>query len=159
MYRFISRARDSKELRCQLTKFVDAPRKRHQRRKDTEPQGLTLYFNNINGYVSKKDSLAEIIKVYQPDIVGLCETKTGKNENVTIDGYDAVTHNFKKGQEGLAVAVRKGTYKSLEVISKDAKNIFSVQVVYPDLTLRVIVCHGPQEEEESEVRLSGTRNS
>ena len=42
----------------------------------------------------------------------------------------------------------------MEVISKDKKNIFSVQIIYPDLTLRVIVCHGPQEEEESEVRIS-----
>ena len=113
-----------------------------------------MYFNNINGYVSKKDSLADIIKVHQPDVIGLCETKMGKKEEVAIDGYDAKTNNLKKGQEGLAVAVRKGTYRSMEVISDDEKNMFSVQIVYPDLTIRVIVCHGPQEEEESEFRIS-----
>ena len=98
--------------------------KRKRRRKDPDQQGLTMYFNNINGYVSKKDSLADIINVHQPDVIGLCETKMGKKEEVAIDGYDAKTNNLKKGQEGLAVAIRKGTYRSMEVISDDEKTSF-----------------------------------
>ena len=42
----------------------------------------------------------------------------------------------------------------MDVISEDEENIFSVQIVYLDFTLKVIVCHGPEEEEESEVRIS-----
>ena len=77
--------------------------------------------NNINGYTSKKESLSEIIKVYQPDIIGLCETKLGKKEELTVDGYEGISSNYKKGQEGLYLAVKKGTYWSIEPVSEGGK--------------------------------------
>ena len=82
----------------------------------------------------------------------MCETKLGEQEVWDIKGYEAIPHNYKRGQEGLIVAARVGTFVSLEKISDSHSNILSVQIVYPDRTFRIIVCHGPQEDDESEVR-------
>ena len=98
-------------------------RKRHRRKKQSE-QNLSIFFNNVNGFACKKDSLSEIIKVCQPDIIGLCETKLGKKEAISLEGYETIISNYKIGQEGLAVAVKKGTYRSTpEVMSEKTKNI------------------------------------
>ena len=78
----------------------------------------------------------------------------GKDDTITLDGYETVTNNYKCGQEGLAVAARLGTYCTMEKMTRRKKNILSARVIYPDMTLRIIVCHGPQEDEESELRIS-----
>ena len=78
----------------------------------------------------------------------------GKNDTVTIDGYEVVTNNYKCGEEGLLVASRIGTFCRMEKVSKRRKNMLSAKIEYPDITLRVIVCHGPQEDEESDSRVS-----
>ena len=81
-----------------------------------------MYYNNINGYTSKKDSLEEIVKTVQPDLIALCETKLGEKEEVDIEGYETLAHNVKKGQEGLAVAARIGTYTDMESVSSEESN-------------------------------------
>ena len=78
----------------------------------------------------------------------------GKKEELEIEGYQTIARNLKRGQEGLAIAARKGTYQDMEVVSKESSNILAVQIVYPEMTVRVIVCHGPQEDDESELRTS-----
>lgn len=75
----------------------------------------------------------------------------GKKDKLEIEGYDGIVSNHKKGKEGLVVAARKGTFVSMEKIS-EMDNILSVQIVYPEITIRVIVCHGPQEDDEKETR-------
>ena len=82
----------------------------------------------------------------------MCETKLGENENCNIEGYETIPSNFKRGQEGLIVAARSGTFASMDKVSESYNNILSVQIVYPERTLRVIVCHGLQEDDESESR-------
>ena len=72
-----------------------------------------------------------IIKVNQPDVVCLCETKLGEKEEWDIEGYEAIPNNYKKGQEGLLVAARCGTFVSLEKVSADHANILSVKITYP----------------------------
>jgi exonuclease III len=74
----------------------------------------------------------------------LCETKTGEGDGWKIDSYEGIVSSYKRGQEGLIVAARKGTFVSMEKVS-ELSNILSVQIVYPAVTVRVIVCHGPQE--------------
>ena len=56
------------------------------------------------------------------------------------------------------MAVRFGTYVSMEKVSNDYDNILAVSVKYPECTLRVIVCHGPQEDDETEIRQSFFEN-
>ena len=109
-------------------------------------------YNNINGLTSKKDSLSNILKVEQPDVVCLCETKLGKGDKWCIKDYEGIVSNYKRGKEGLAIAVRCGTFISFEKVSEDNNNILSVRVNYPESTFRIIVGHGPQEDDESETR-------
>ena len=75
----------------------------------------------------------------------------GKGDKWGIEGYEAIVSNFKKGQEGLVVVARSGTFVSMETMS-ELDNTLSVQIVYPKITLRVIVSHGPQEDDDSDTR-------
>ena len=126
-------------------------RRGKRKKNNTKQCGLTLYFNNINGYICKKESLLEIVKTIQPDIISLCETKLGKDDGINIEGYECVVSNVKRGQEGLMVAARCGTFTQIEPVSKGS-NILVVRIEYPDWTMRVIVCHGPQEDDKQELR-------
>ena len=38
-------------------------------------KGIKVMYNNINGFLSKKDSLFKIVESVDPDIIALCETK------------------------------------------------------------------------------------
>ena len=57
-----------------------------------------MFYNNINGYHSKKESLEKIVKSVDPDIILLCETKKSagmpKDE---LENYSVVESNVKPG--------------------------------------------------------------
>ena len=127
-------------------------RRRRQRKNKTVENGINFLYSNINGYNSKKDSLANIVKINQPDVVCICETKLDKDEECDIEGYEGIVSNYKKGQEGLVVAARRGTFVSPPEKVSEYDNILSARIGFPERTIRVIVCHGPQEDDESEVR-------
>jgi hypothetical protein len=75
-------------------------------RKKKSPEGskpIKIYYNNINGYQSKKSSLHKIINETAPDIIALCETKKGvctRKKKKEIAGYEVVERNTKKRQGG-----------------------------------------------------------
>ena len=129
--------------------------KRKTRKEKTK--SLKIFYNNINGYQSKKESFTKIIQSNTPDIITLCETKRGENIRVKKDeipGYDVVEKNEKNGKEGLLIAVRKGTYSSMSEVSEtEMKNIMTVQIKFPNLTMRVILVHAPQETVKYDQRL------
>ena len=124
---------------------------------NTCTDSLKIYYNNINGFMSKRESLDQAINAVTPDIVGLCETKLGRLSKPKIQGYETVHGNMKRGKEGLLVAVREGTFVSIEKMTPDTdedgdNNILAVQVKYPKFNLRVIVAHAPQETANPDVR-------
>ncbi len=106
-----------------------------------------IYYDNINGVLSKQDSLRDIIKMKKPDIVALCETKLHKNSKFEIKGYNMIKSNLKAGKEGILVAVKEGTYNTIQMIyESEYRNIGTVEIKYPEDTVRVIIGHGPQED-------------
>ena len=111
-------------------------------------------FNNINGYLSKVESLEKIVKSVDPDIIALCETKKASRiKKEELKQYNVLESNLKGGKEGLLIGVKNGTFKSIrEVTDTELKNIMSVRIQYPLINLRVIVTHAPQETDEEEVR-------
>ena len=125
---------------------------RRSKRKKNVISDLTIYFDNINGFASKKDSLEQIVKIQEPDIIGLCETKQAKLNKCSISGYEGVVSNLKQGKEGFLVAAREGTFKSIELLSEINNQIVTVQIVYPNTTVRIILVHGPQEDDKLEER-------
>ena len=65
---------------------------------------------------------------------------------MNMTDYEPIVCNYKVGKEGLMLAMKKGTFVSAEKISQsEEKNILTVQVVYPQCSMRFIVAHGPQE--------------
>ena len=115
-----------------------------------------VYYNNINGFMSKRESLNQILDTETPDIVALCETKLGAKSKPQIQGYETEYLNLSRGKEGLLVAVKEGTSISMENMTNDKecedRNILAVQLKYANCSVRVIVCHAPQETDKLEVR-------
>ena len=111
-------------------------------------------YNNINGYLTKKDSLSKIVESVNPDILALCETKkaslTKKDE---LSEYSILEKNLKLGKEGLMVGVKKGSFLSIrEITDTELKSVMTVKIEYPHVNLRVIVAHAPQETDNHEER-------
>ena len=119
--------------------------KRKQTVKDDEKM-LELYYNNINGLISKQESLKQILAMKKPDIVALCETKLHRNSKFDIKGYKVLKSNLKAGKEGILIAAKEGTYDTMELVYEaESRNIATVEIEYPKDTVRIIVAHGPQE--------------
>ena len=114
---------------------------------------LKIYFNNINGYTSKQNSLFQITKSISPDIIALCETKVSATASPKIRGYETIVSNCKQGKEGFLLAIKEGTFISAEKISEsNEKNILTSKVIYPQCSMRFIIAHGPQETEDNEIK-------
>ncbi len=118
--------------------------------------GLKILYNNINGFLSKKESLNKIVKDLQPDIVALCETKKcGKTGKDDLIGYEILECDMKRGKEGLLIAVKENSFTSIRdvgEIKNELKNIMAVRIEFPLVVLRVIIVHAPQETEKPDVR-------
>ena len=113
-------------------------------------------YNNINGFLSKKESLSKIVSSIDPDIIALCETKkVGRIRKDQFSAYNVIEKTLKRGKEGiLLVGVREGTFISVrEITDTELKNIMTVKIEYPKFNLRVVVGHAPQETDRNELRL------
>ena len=112
---------------------------------------LKLYYNNINGLITKQDSLCDIVQMREPDLIALCETKLHTNSKFEIDGYKVLKSSLKAGKEGILVAAKKGTFNNIELIYEAvSKQIATVEIEYPNTILRLTVAHGPQEGADDE---------
>ena len=112
-------------------------------------------YNNINGYVSKKESLAKSVESSDPDIIALCETKkAGRISEEELSAYKTIEKNLKQGKEGILLGVRKGTFDTMkEITDTELKNLLTVKIVYPLVNLRIIIVHAPQETDSQDKRL------
>ena len=118
-----------------------------------DENNLEIYYNNVNGLLSKQDSFSHIIQMRQPDIVTLCETKLHKNSKFEVPGYEVIKSNLKAGKEGILVALKVGTFNNKDLIfESENRNIATAEIIYPEDTLRIVVVHGPQEEAQQEER-------
>ena len=115
---------------------------------------LKIYLNNINGSTCKQTSLNNIIKLKQPSIICLTETKVTRLKSFNFKGYNnVIARNVKKGKGGMLVALRNNTATTImDTTSVDNKNIMSVEVMYGKTVYRIILCYGPQEDHKVEER-------
>ena len=112
-------------------------------------------YNNINGFLTKKESVTKIVSTIDPDIIALCETKkVGRIRKDQLSAYNVMEKNLKRGKEGILFGVKEGTFVSVqEITDTELKNIMTVKIEYPKFNLRVVVGHAPQETEKNEARL------
>ncbi len=67
---------------------------------------LSIYHNNIRGFLSKAESLAAIVKAVEPSIVTLNETNAHGNIKPVIDGYYTYAQNrTDKSMGGISTSV------------------------------------------------------
>ena len=55
---------------------------------------ITIFYNNINGITTKKDSIVKTVQDVKPDIIALCETRVGSV--VTLENILDVVLNKDK---------------------------------------------------------------
>ena len=127
--------------------------RRSSKKNSKRAKELKIFYNNINGYQTKENSLKMIVKDTSPDIIALCETKRPTGSKKEIDGYAVRERNLKQGQEGFLVAVKEGSFKKMDdVTESELRNIMTVRIEFPEMTVRLIIVHAPQETEKLETR-------
>ena len=115
-----------------------------------------MFYNNINGYQSKSESVHEIMSKIEPEIVVLCETKSAQKNTLKKDfkKYDLITKQIKKGKGGILCGVKQniGARLVLEVTTVNNDNILTVLVKFQNYSIKIISAYGPQENEALETK-------
>ena len=129
------------------------------RRSRNKKKSIDIFYNNINGFKSKMTSLESIVQSTKPHIIALCETKLSKNSNGIIEEvfnkkeYKSFPRFTKVGKEGLLIAVKHNTFKSvLEVTQSQLNTIISVRLSSGCSNIRLILGYAPQETEDETVQ-------
>jgi hypothetical protein len=113
------------------TKLTSIDRKRTRRSTRKKPSEITLYYCNINGFQSKKESIRKIVDDIKPKIIVLCETKlsTGSTVKSILPEYEVCCRPTKAGKRGLAICVKLQTFKSiLDVTTTPNNDILAVRI-------------------------------
>ena len=98
---------------------------------------ITLFFNNIDGLLSKSNSLKSIISHLKPDIIMLCETKLSAKKNYNLEGYTTFQKNKNVHNGGLIIAIKNCFAGSaIEVSDVLNHNIMSIQIRCKDKRIR-----------------------
>ena len=114
-----------------------------------------LFYNNINGFKGKAQSLKNIMDEISPSIFVLCETKLENSRNLrkTMDDFDVMEKCVKSGKGGLMIGVKKNFFSSfINVTSTSNERIIVGQVAIGSTPLRIIACHAPQEDDLKDIR-------
>ena len=110
---------------------------------------LSIYSLNIRGFLSKLDSLSDILENLKVDVVVLNELKTKNTGRIKTffkeRGYDPLV----KPEGGILLAA-KIQYKIVNDTTSLSKNMLAG--VIQDLNMRIIAAYGPQETVHKEDR-------
>ena len=126
--------------------------RRSQRKK---PSKVNLYYCNVNGFLSKTESIKKIVEDVNPKIICLCETKlpSGKTIKAALPTYEICSRPTKAGKSGIAIGVKLETFKSIiDVTATPNNDILVVQIGMVHKNIRVILGYAPQENEKAETR-------
>ena len=69
-------------------------------------RNFTIVYQNIRGLKSKVDSVQEPVDDYQPNLLGLVETRMQGEEEITVPRYEAIYRNdiaanISEGQKSI----------------------------------------------------------
>ena len=67
---------------------------------------VTLFFNNIDGVLSKSNSLKSVMSHLKPDTIMLCETKLSAKKNYNLEGYTTFQKNKNVQCGGLIIEIK-----------------------------------------------------
>ena len=129
--------------------------KRVRRSVRKKPTLLSIYYCNINGFQSKKESIRKAVDKLNPQIIVLCETKlaTANAVKKLFPEYEICTRPTKAGKSGLAICIQKEFFQSiLDVTTSCLDDILTVRISKGGDAIRVILGYAPQENETVDVR-------
>ena len=131
-------------------KLCRKKRKRKEYRKCiTVQKSLKFVAANCAGIKSKLKSFDEIITSLKPQVWMLQETKLKTNETIKCDALDEFQIYYLNRQNshggGLALGVNKDIESTLIRDGDDQTEVISVQAVFAEIPVRIVVGYGPQE--------------
>ena len=97
-------------------------------------RGLHFIHLNINSLLPKIDKLREIVKISNPTVIGITETKLDSSishSEISIDGYCAIRRDRnRKGGGVICYVTNKICYHTKNCISNETENIF-IELLIP----------------------------
>ena len=78
---------------------------------------LKILHTNMDGYISKRESLSIIVKKMLPDIISINETALKGNRKVNMSGYIAHCRNRENNKGGVATLINE-SFKSYTLLVK-----------------------------------------
>ena len=109
---------------------------------------LNIFYVNMNGFRSKKDSLKQILCEHDVDILLLTETKVHTNSSIKLEGYQlfSVVRSKRQGG-GILVAIKYGLCSSIMVDKGEEAEFITVCLRFDDKHIRLVLVYGPQEND------------
>ena len=116
---------------------------------------LSIWGNNSNGLKAKLRSLRANLEQFDfPSCVTLQETKLRQTNLIKIEGYKV----FETVRTGLGGGLLTAVIEELEPVliseGEDDAEILVVQIKVGNQSIRIINCYGPQEDEDSAVKIN-----
>lgn len=113
---------------------------------------LNIWYNNINGIISKKNSLQVLLTTDQPHIVILTETKT--NQLPPITGYRWIAQSKPNKAGGVAIAAREDIAHNVsetEAEKEEGMELIWVTMKTNNMKVYIAAYYGKQEAEKREI--------
>ena len=124
------------------------------KREKKTTQGLSILFANCRGYVSKKESIFQIVDKIKPSVICLNETGLRGNNKVNIDGYISFSKNrAEQIMGGISTSVTEEWRQHLvcagEGEGDDEYHVIRLDNFSP--AINIINCYGEQDKDEKVV--------
>ena len=115
---------------------------------------LKIVGTNANGIMSKKESLTSVLTIEKPQVFMIQETKSGKPNQMKIDGYELYESPRKgKGGGGILIGIAKDVESTPVIVSKhtDEIEILVMEVTFQSMAIRFLTAYGPQEDDSEDI--------
>ena len=118
---------------------------------------------NINSLLPKIDELREIVKISNPTVIGITETKLDNSigdSEISIDGYCAIRRDRNSKGGGVIIYVtNKICYSNRNCISNEIGNIFIELLIPKTKAITVGIIYKPPDQTKFLEILSDSLNS
>ena len=126
-------------------------------------RGLHFIHLNINSLLPKIDELREIVKISNPTVIGITETKLDNSigdSEISIDGYCAIRRDRnRKGGGVICYVTNKICYNNKNCISNEIENIFIELLIPKTKPIIVGIIYKPPDQTRFLEILSDSLNS
>ena len=118
---------------------------------------------NINSLLPKTDELREIVKISNPTVLGITETKLDNSigdSKISTDGYCAIRRDGnRKGGVVISYFTNKICYNNKNFISNEIENIFIELLILKTKPITIWIIYKPPDQTKFLEILSDSLNS